>query len=67
MNIVSDETMMEARRKYNGEVKIPFKIGNEIDYATKKMSNGEMETMQFAKPFGEMITYGGTNVSSGLV
>ena len=67
MNIVSDETMMEARRKYNGEVKIPFKIGNEIDYATKKMSNGEMETMQFAKPFGEMITYGGTNVSKELL
>ena len=67
MNIVSDETMIEARRKYNGEVKIPFKIGNEIDYATKKMANGEMETMQFAKPFGEMITYGGTNVSKELL
>lgn len=67
MNIVSDETMMEARRKYNGEVKIPFKIGNEIDYATKKIANGEMETMQFAKPFGEMITYGGTNVSKELL
>lgn len=67
MNIVSQETMLEARRKYSGETKIPFAIGGKIDYATKKITNGEMETLEFTKPLGEMITYGGTNVSKELL
>ena len=67
MNIVSQETMLAARRKYTGESQVPFRIGSEVDFATKKITNGEMETMQFAKPLGEMITYGGSNVSKELL
>lgn len=67
MNIISQETMMESRRKYSGEKQVPFVLGGQVDYATKKIVNGEMETMAFAKPFGEMITYGGSNVSKELL
>ena len=67
MNIISQETALEARRAYTGETKIPFILDNKIDYATKKMANGEMEILKFNKPFGEMITYGGSNVSKELL
>ena len=67
MKIISQETMLDARRKFTGEDKIPFVIGGEVDYATKKIVNGEMEAMEFAKPLGEMISYGGTNVSKELL
>ncbi len=59
--------MLDQRRKYSGETQIPFVIGGKVDYATKKIVNGEMETLEFAKPLGEMITYGGTNVSKELL
>ena len=67
MNIVSQETMLEARRKYTGTTKIPFLYGGKTEYADKKIVNGEMETLKFGKPLGEMITYGGSNVSKELL
>ena len=67
MNIVSQETMLDARRKYSGETQVPFTFGGKTEYVTKKIVNGEMATMKFKKPFGEMITYGGSNVSKELL
>ena len=59
--------MLDARRKYTGTTKVPFIFGGRTEYADKKIVNGEMETMHFAKPLGEMITYGGSNVSKELL
>jgi hypothetical protein len=67
MNIVSQETMIAARRQYSGECKVPFVLNGKVDYADKKIINGEMETLAFSRPIGEMITYGGTNVSKDLL
>lgn len=67
MNIVSQETMLATRRQYSGESKVPFILNGKIDYADKKIVNGEMETLAFSRPIGEMITYGGTNVSKDLL
>lgn len=67
LNVVSQETALEARRAYKGETKIPFIFNNKMEFATKKMANGEMETLKFNKPFGEMITYSSSNVSKELL
>lgn len=67
LNIVSQESMLEARRKANIETQIPFIFNGKKEFATKKIVNGEMETLKFNKPFGEMISYGGTNVSKELL
>lgn len=67
LNIVSQESMLEARRKANIETQIPFIINGKKEFATKKIVNGEMETLKFNKPLGEMISYGGTNVSKELL
>ena len=67
MNIVSQETLMEARRKYTGTTKIPFGFGGKTEYAEKKIVNGEMETMHLNSPIGEMVTYGSSNVSKDLL
>lgn len=67
MNIVSQETMMEARRNYTGTSKVPFVCNGQTEFAEKKIVNGEMEIMKFNKPIGEMISYGGSNVSKELL
>ena len=67
MNIVSQETMSEARRNYTGTKKIPFLLDGLQEFAEKKIVNGEMEVMRFNKPIGEMISYGGSNVSKELL
>lgn len=67
LKVVSQDTLLEARRKYTGESKIPFIFNGKLDYVNKKIINGEMETLSFSKPLGEMISYGGTNVSKELL
>lgn len=67
MNIVSQETMLDARRKYTGTTRIPFTFGGKTEYAEKRLVNGEMQVMHFNKPLGEMISYGGSNVSKELL
>lgn len=67
LNIVSQESMLEARRKANIETQVPFILNGKKEFATKKIVNGEMEMLKFNKPFGEMISYGGTNVSKELL
>ena len=42
MNIVSQETMSEARRNYTGTKKIPFLLNGQQEFAEKKIVNGEM-------------------------
>ena len=67
LNIVSQESMLETRRKANIETQVPFILNGKKEFATKKIVNGEMETLKFNKPLGEMISYGGTNVSKELL
>ena len=67
MNIVSQETMLDKRRKYTGTTRVPFTFGGKTEYAEKKLVNGEMQVMHFNKPLGEMISYGGSNVSKELL
>ena len=42
MNIVSQETMSEARRNYTGTKKIPFLLNGQQEFAEKKIVNGEV-------------------------
>lgn len=58
--IISQETLRDQRRKLNIEEKIPFEVNEKVDYATKKLVNGEMETLELTKPIGEMMSYGST-------
>ena len=55
-NVVSMDTMKAVRRQGTVEEKIPFRLGNKEFFAKKQIVNGEMHTLVFAKPVGEMIT-----------
>ena len=56
---VSQEDLRMARRQGTYESQVPFVLAGKVEYVTKKIVNGEMETLQFSKPLGEMITHGG--------
>lgn len=56
MRIHSIETLKEKRRKGTIETTVPFVINGEQAEVTKKIVNGEMETYEFGKPIGEMMT-----------
>jgi hypothetical protein len=57
VKIISIDALKAERRKQTIEEQIPFVApGGEIKTAAKKITNGEMEVMQFTKPIGEMIT-----------
>ena len=43
LNIVSQESMLEARRKANIETQIPFILNGKKEFATKKRRNGNIE------------------------
>lgn len=58
MKIHSIETLLSDRRKVNGESAIPFLAGGQEFTATKRLVNGEMETLELVKPIGEMLTSG---------
>ncbi len=57
--VISQETLREAKRQGTHETQIPFVLNGKTEHVNKKIVNGEMETMQFSKPLGEMITSGG--------
>lgn len=56
MNIISRETLLEARRKQTITDNIEYEINGKRKGVQKKMANGEMELMKLNRPFGEMIT-----------
>lgn len=58
IKVFSQDTLLEQRRKQSVEEKVPFVVAGEIDYADKKIVNGEMELLDFNKPLGEMINFG---------
>lgn len=37
LKVVSQDTLLEARRKYTGESKIPFIFNGKLDYVNKKL------------------------------
>ena len=58
MNIYSQETLKEQRRKGTITEKAPFTLDGKRYDVDKKIVNGEMETLELAKPIGEMLTSG---------
>lgn len=67
MKIYSQETLLDQRRKQNVEEKVPFVVAGEVDYADKKIVNGEMELLDFGKPLGEMINFGSVSDMKDLL
>ncbi|MFV3013887.1 hypothetical protein ACLD43_18470 [Clostridium botulinum] len=60
VKVISQDTLLEKRRKQAIEENIPFVVNGQVDYANKKLVNGEMETLELAKPLGEMMSFGST-------
>ncbi|MBT9177460.1 MAG: hypothetical protein DDT20_01793 [Firmicutes bacterium] len=58
-NVVSKETLRNARRQGTHESQVPFVLNGKVEHVTKKIVNGEMELHQLSRPMGEMITSGG--------
>jgi len=58
MNIYSQERLKEARRQGTYTEKVPFVLDGKLYEVDKKIVNGEMETLELAKPIGEMLTSG---------
>lgn len=67
MKIYSQETLLDQRKKQNVEEKVPFVVAGEVDYADKKIVNGEMELLDFGKPLGEMINFGSVSDMKDLL
>ena len=55
MRVFSIETLREARRRQTVEERVPYEIGGQVRYATKRIVNGEMEVYDLPRPVGEMI------------
>jgi hypothetical protein len=66
-NVISQETLLQEKRKANIQENIPFIINGQEDYAEKKLVNGEMETLELNKPLGEMMSYGSTSNMKDLL
>lgn len=58
LNIVSIESLREKRRQGTFTTKVPFIVNGKSYEVEKKIVNGEMETFELARPFGEMLTSG---------
>ncbi len=58
MKIISIDALRSERRNANVEHPIPFYVNGEECEATKRIVNGEMETLELALPVGEMMTSG---------
>ena len=64
--VISQDTLLEQRRKLDIEEQVPFITNGETDYVTKKMVNGEMETLELEKPLGEMMSFGSTAIYDAI-
>ncbi|MBV4447445.1 aspartate ammonia-lyase [Clostridium tyrobutyricum] len=60
VKIISQDTLLDKRRSMTIEENIPFEVNGKVDYAKKKLVNGEMETLTLNKPLGEMMSFGST-------
>ena len=60
LKIVSIESLKEKRRQGTITQMVPFVVDGKLNEVEKKIVNGEMETFELAKPFGETVTYGST-------
>ncbi len=58
MKIYSIDALRDERRRASVEHPVPFVVNGKEFAVTKKLVNGEMETLEFTKPFGEMLTSG---------
>lgn len=67
IKVFSQDTLLEQRRKQSIEQKVPFVVAGEIDYAVKKIVNGEMDLLDFGKPLGEMINFGSVSELKDLL
>ena len=60
VRVISQETVLEKRRQGTRKETIPFMLGGKVETVEKNVVNGEMETLEIAKPLGEMVSYGST-------
>lgn len=66
MKIYSIDALRDERRRMSIEHPVPFVVNGKEHSVTKKLVNGEMETLEFTKPFGEMLTSGSLENLKGL-
>lgn len=67
IKVFSQDTLLDQRRNQNVQEKVPFVVAGEVDYAEKKITNGEMELLDFSKPLGEMINFGSVSELKDLL
>ncbi|MEK3673545.1 hypothetical protein [Paenibacillus sp. FSL R10-2771] len=65
--IISVDTLREERRKGTVQQDIPFSVNGEQLVVIKKIVNGEMETLEFTRPIGEMLTSGSLEQFKDLI
>jgi hypothetical protein len=58
MKIYSQDTLKEARRQGTYTEKVPFVLDGKLYEVDKKIVNGEMETLEFSRSIGEMLSSG---------
>lgn len=56
--VYSQEVLKEARRQGTYTEKVPFVLDGKLYELDKKIVNGEMETLEFSRPIGEMLSSG---------
>ena len=61
--VYSQEVLKEARRQGTYTEKVPFVLDGKLYGVDKKIVNGEMETLEFSRPIGEMLSSGSVEVS----
>lgn len=67
MIVISQETLKEKRRQGTYTEKVPFILDGKVYEVEKKIINGEMETLEFSKPLGEIMSYGSTEQFKDLL
>ncbi len=56
--VYSQDTLKAERRQGTYTEKVPFVLDGKLFEVEKKIVNGEMETLEFSRPVGEMLTSG---------
>jgi hypothetical protein len=56
VRVHSREALLEKRRNGTVETTVPFILNGKQQEVTKKIVNGEMETLELSRPIGEMMT-----------
>lgn len=67
MKVFSIPALRDERRQVSSEIPVPFRINGKGYEVTKKLVNGEMDTLQLTKPLGEMLTVGSVEQFKELV